>query len=89
MASLREASREWSSCPAIVTTAIPQATTLVGNFRAGATLWNRMGLTLEQGSQHSDFFIKGLVAYMATVRAAFSAVQPAAFAAITGVGTVT
>lgn len=71
--------------PCVVTTAVANTTALVGNFAAGATLWTRQGLTVTASSENADNFEKGLVTFLAEMRAAFAVTQPKAFAEVTGI----
>lgn len=68
--------------PAVVTTAFPEETVLVGNYREGAVLWLRSGVSISASDSHEDFFTKRMVALMAELRAAFAAWQPRAFCAL-------
>jgi HK97 family phage major capsid protein len=69
--------------PAVSTPVFTEDTGLVGNFRIGAKLYMREALSIALSDQHSDFFIKGLVAILAEVRAAFVCEQPLAFSEVT------
>lgn len=68
--------------PVIPTQAIPQGNPLVGT-RRGATLWVRSGVTVMATDSHSDWFLRRLIAVMATMRVAFGVTRPAAFAEVT------
>lgn len=68
--------------PLVITTGIAENTALVGNFRAGAVLWQRSGVTVRASDSHSDFFVRRMVAILAEMRAAFAAWQPRAFAEV-------
>lgn len=69
----------------VISTHITAGTALVGNFQRGATLWLREGLSVAASDQHSDFFIRRMVALLAVLRAAFAAQRPKAFAQVTGI----
>jgi HK97 family phage major capsid protein len=71
----------WGLTP-IVTPLAADGTPLVGDF-AWAMLWLRSGVTVAASDSHQDFFIKGLVALLAEMRAAFAVLQPKAFCKVT------
>ena len=64
--------------PAIVHTAFTSGTPLVG-VGSEAVLWVRSGVEVSMSDSHSDYFIKRQVAMLATMRAAFGVITPAAF----------
>ena len=66
----------------IVTAAFPLDTALVGNYRAGAVVWVRSGVSTRATDSHSDFFVKRMIAVLAEMRAAFAAWQPLAFCSV-------
>lgn len=68
--------------PAAITVATPQGTVVPGNYRNGAILWVRSGVTTRVGDQHEDFFVRRMVAILAEMRAAFAAWVPSNFAAV-------
>lgn len=70
--------------PVVLSTAISEGTALVGAYRRGASLWLRAGVAIAATDSHSDWFIRGLVAVLASMRAAFAAQRPKAFAQVTG-----
>lgn len=70
--------------PAVVSSVFTTGTVLVGDYRRGATLWVRSGIDVSASDSHLDFFTKGLVMFLAELRAAFAAVQPKFFATVTG-----
>jgi HK97 family phage major capsid protein len=72
----------WGLTP-VVSTLFTEGTPLVGDY-SQAILWVRQGLTLEASDSHSDYFTKGLVALMATTRAAFDVLIESAFCTVTG-----
>jgi HK97 family phage major capsid protein len=55
---------------------------LVGDFRMGATLWDRMETEIRVG-EPNDFFLRNAVAILAELRAAFAVVRPKAIEAVT------
>lgn len=69
--------------PTVSTPVFDEDTGLVGNFRTGAKLYMREALAIALSDQHADFFIKGLVAILAEIRAAFVCEQPLAFSEVT------
>jgi HK97 family phage major capsid protein len=75
------AQRIWR-VPLVETAAIPALTALVGNFRMGATLWDRMQTEIRVG-EPTDYFLRNAVAILAELRAAFGVPRPLAFEKIT------
>jgi HK97 family phage major capsid protein len=71
--------------PAVISTAIPATSVLVGNWKMGASLWLRSGINLAVTDSDQADFLKGIITILAEMRAAFAAVQIKAFAEITGV----
>ena len=69
--------------PAIVSTVFPTDTAVPANWALGAKLWMRAGVTVNASDAPGNFFLEGLVAIQAELRAAFAASQPKAFAAVT------
>lgn len=76
----------WGLTP-VVTTLATEGNPLVGDF-SNATLWIRSGLQLSASDSHSDYFLKGLVAILAEMRAAFAVTQPKAFCEMTNFNAV-
>jgi HK97 family phage major capsid protein len=68
----------------VVSEAIPENTLLVGDFRQ-AVLWSREGVSLMVSDQHSDFFVRNLLAILAEMRAAFGVLDPQAFCTVSAV----
>jgi HK97 family phage major capsid protein len=52
---------------------------LVGAFQPGAALWDREDATIRIAEQHSDFFVKNMVAILAEERLALTVYRPSAF----------
>jgi HK97 family phage major capsid protein len=52
---------------------------VVGDYKTGARMWIRDGLSVTASTEHLDFFTRGMVAILAEMRAAFAVVQPRAF----------
>lgn len=68
----------------VVTEAMTENTALVGDFRQ-AILWEREGISLLVSDQHSDFFVRNLLAILAEMRAAFGVLDPQGFCTVTAV----
>lgn len=67
--------------PRVVSQAVPVGNAIVGDFRK-AIIWERSPLTVSMYPQHSDYAIKGLVAMVATARAAMGVLHPEAFCTV-------
>lgn len=65
--------------PIIETTAITSGDFLVGDFRMGATLWDRMQSVVKFGDQDQDNFIKNVVTVVFEERLAQTVERPNAF----------
>ena len=70
--------------PAVVSTVFPQDGAVPAHFARAATLWLRTGLALVASDSPGNFFLEGLVAIMAELRAAFAVTQPKAVAVVDG-----
>lgn len=70
--------------PVAVTAAVPDDTSLIGDWRY-ATLWLREAAQLLASDSHDDFFVKNLVVLLAEIPAAFGVQLPAAFCKVTSV----
>lgn len=70
--------------PVVESPAMPSGTAVVGAFRLGATLWDRMATEIRVAEQHADFFIRNAVVILADLRAAFAVTRPLAFEKVTG-----
>lgn len=68
--------------PVVVTSSITSGTFLLGSFAYGAQIWDREQAAIEVSKEHSDFFIKNMVAILAEERIALTVYRPGAF--ITG-----
>lgn len=68
--------------PVVESQVITAGTVLVGNFRMGATLYDRQQTDIRVG-EPDDYFLRNAVAILAELRAAFAVKRPAAFEAIT------
>ncbi len=70
--------------PAVVSTNFAAGVAVVGDWSA-AELWIRSGVAVAASDSHSDYFLRGLVAMLAEMRAAFAVTQPKAFATLTAI----
>lgn len=69
--------------PVVVTTQIQEGTALLGAFRLGVALWDRMQSTIRIAEQHANFFIENMVAVLAEERIALTLIRPESFVAVT------
>jgi HK97 family phage major capsid protein len=69
--------------PRVESLAITAGTALVGAFKQGATVFQREDVVILTADQHSDFFIRNLVAVLAEERLGLAVFFPAAFCLIT------
>ena len=74
----------WGLQP-VISTVVSQGTAIVGDFRRGYTLWMRSGLAVYASDGYQDFFIRGMVAVLAELRAAGATTQGRAFCEVTGI----
>lgn len=65
--------------PVVPTKSITAGTFLVGAFRMGATLWDRMQSTIEVSRDYSDYFVKNMAAILFEERLALTVFQADAF----------
>lgn len=72
----------------VPTTAIASGTGLVGDFRMGATLWDRQDTQLFLTDSHASTFTSNILTLLAELRAALSVWRPSAFCKITFNGTI-
>ncbi len=70
---------------AVVTTAMTAGTALVGNFKLGAMLFRRMGVTVQMTNSNEDDFKRNLIAIRCEERLAIAVWRPKAFSTITGI----
>lgn len=68
--------------PTVESPVIAAGTGLVGNWRLGATLWDRMQTEIRVG-EPNDYFLRNAVAVLAELRAAFAVKRPKAFEKVT------
>jgi HK97 family phage major capsid protein len=64
---------------AVVTTAIPAGTFLIGSFSMAAQVWDRQQAAIEVSRENSDNFVKNMVTILAEERLALTVYRPAAF----------
>jgi HK97 family phage major capsid protein len=64
--------------PVVESETVDVAQVIVGDFRK-AVLWDREQASIAVSNQHSDFFIRNMVAILAEERHAFGVIQPNAF----------
>lgn len=69
--------------PVVVTTQINVGTCLLGAFRLGVAMWDRMQSTIRIAEQHANFFIENMVAILAEERIALTLIRPESFVAVT------
>lgn len=70
----------------VVSTVFPSTGALVGNWKMGATLWLRSGITVAVTDSDAEDFTKGIVTILAEMRAAFAVTDVRAFAEIINIG---
>lgn len=63
--------------------AMAAGTALLGGFRAGATLWERQGITILMSDSHGELFIANTLVVLAERRANVAVHVPAAFVKVT------
>lgn len=63
--------------------AMTSGTALLGGFRAGATLWERQGITILMSDSHAELFIANTLVILAERRANVAVHVPAAFVEVT------
>lgn len=63
----------------VATQSIGEDEFLVGSFAQGATIYDREDASVRVAEQHSDFFVKNMLAILAEQRLAFVVSRPAAF----------
>ncbi len=65
--------------PVVATPAIAAGTFLVGNFQGSASLYDRWQPRVEISTEHSDFFVRNLVAVLAESRIGLAVKRPTGF----------
>ena len=68
--------------PVVEVFALDAGTAVAGNWRIGATLWDRMETEIRVG-EPDDYFLRNAVAILAELRAAFAVKRPKAFVQVT------
>lgn len=71
----------------VPTTAIASGTALVGDFKYGATWWERTGVQVFLTDSHASNFTSNILTLLAEMRAALAVWRPSAFCKITFNGT--
>jgi len=69
--------------PVVENVAIRQGEGLVGDFRRGATLWDREAANVQIATQHEDHFLRNMVDLLAEERICVSTELPEAFVKVT------
>jgi len=69
--------------PVVENTAIAQGEALIGDFKRGATLWDREEAMVSIATQHEDHFTRNMVDLLGEERVCFSTELPEAFVKIT------
>lgn len=72
--------------PVVVSSAVPANKALLGAFQQMSALVQRTGVEIKISDSHDDFFVKGIQAVRATLRAALAIYRPEAFVVIDGLG---
>lgn len=67
--------------PVIECQTMTEGQALMGDFRK-AVLWDREQATLRVAQEHSDFFARNMVLFLAEMRVAFAVIRPSAFVII-------
>ena len=70
--------------PTVLSTFIAQGTALVGAFQTGATIFRRMGLTIETSNSDASDFAFNRIAIRAEERLTLAIFRPLAFCTVTG-----
>jgi HK97 family phage major capsid protein len=68
----------------VLSNIVGPGTALVGNFREGAHVWRRGGVSVEATNSHSDFFVKDLSMLRCEERLGLGLYRPAAFTEVRG-----
>jgi HK97 family phage major capsid protein len=64
--------------PVVPTVAIAEGISLMADFNIAAQLWDRNSMAIEVSREHSDFFIKNMVAILCEERLALAVYRPSA-----------
>jgi HK97 family phage major capsid protein len=65
--------------PVVPTNSMTQGQFLIGAFRAGAAIYDRMGATVEVSREHDTYFVRNLAALLCEERLALVVYRPSAF----------
>jgi HK97 family phage major capsid protein len=65
--------------PVVKSWSMSESQFLVGAFRLGAAIWDRMSATVEISREHSDYFVRNLAAILCESRLALTVFRPTAF----------
>lgn len=68
---------------AVRTRSLAATNAIVGAWRMGAQIFDREGVTIRVGDQHSDYFVKNLLVILAEERLAFAVYRPDFFCSVT------
>lgn len=77
-ATAGETTRIWR-VPVVVTNAMPASTFLLGDWRIGAKIYAREGVSVRVSESHADYFVKNGVAVLAEERYCLAVSRPKAF----------
>jgi HK97 family phage major capsid protein len=69
--------------PVVVTTAITENSVLVGSFAQAAKIWDRQSANITMSDSHEEYFVKRMVAIMATEMLALGVIHDNAFVDVT------
>jgi len=64
------------SLPIVVTNSIAAGQFLVGAFSQSAAIWDRANATIEVSREHSDYFVKNMIAILCEERLALTVFKP-------------
>jgi len=71
--------------PTVITTAITEGTALVGAFRLGGQIFDRMGIRMDSTNSNEDDFNKNLISMRVEERLALAVYRALAFCEVTGI----
>lgn len=69
--------------PVTLSQHITTGTALTGDFRRACTMWLRAGTSIVATDSHSDWFTKGIIAILASMRCAFAVTRPLGICEVT------
>lgn len=70
--------------PVVLTQHLTAGTAVAADFKRSCTVWLRAGASIVATDSHSDWFLKGIIAILASMRAAFAVVRPKGVCEVTG-----